>query len=126
VSVSRSPGGSLYRARAWFRDFDGVRRMVERDARTEWAARTALEAHSPRWRSGPAGRRESQGLGYFRGCGGPVARAAGAVGEAGGAVAGNSGDILPAVKRACVAGSWGAAAPGCHDAASGSVCDRCA
>jgi hypothetical protein len=43
VSVSRSPGGSLYRARAWFRDFDGVRRMVERDARTEWAARTALE-----------------------------------------------------------------------------------
>jgi hypothetical protein len=44
MSVSRSPGGSLYRARAWFRDFDGVRRMVERDARTEWAARTALEA----------------------------------------------------------------------------------
>jgi hypothetical protein len=43
VSVSRSPSGSLYRARAWFRDFDGVRRMVERDARTEWAARTALE-----------------------------------------------------------------------------------
>ena len=43
VSVSKSPGGSLYRARAWFRDFDGVRRMVERDARTEWAARTALE-----------------------------------------------------------------------------------
>jgi integrase len=43
VSVSRSPGGSLYRARAWFRDFDGVRRMVERDARTEWAARAALE-----------------------------------------------------------------------------------
>ena len=43
VSVSRPPGGSLYRARAWFRDFDGVRRMVERDARTEWAARTALE-----------------------------------------------------------------------------------
>jgi integrase len=43
VSVSKSPGGSLYRARAWFRDFDGVRRMVERDARPEWAARTALE-----------------------------------------------------------------------------------
>jgi integrase len=43
VSVSRSPSGALYRARAWFRDFDGVRRMVERDARTEWAARTALE-----------------------------------------------------------------------------------
>ena len=42
--MSKSPGGSLYRARAWFRDFDGVRRMVERDARTEWAARTALEA----------------------------------------------------------------------------------
>ena len=41
--MSRSPSGALYRGRAWFRDFDGVRRMVERDARTEWAARTALE-----------------------------------------------------------------------------------
>jgi integrase len=43
VSVSRSPGGAQYRARAWFRDFDGLRRMDERDPRTEWAARTALE-----------------------------------------------------------------------------------
>ena len=29
-----------------FRDFDGVCRIVERDARTEWAAQTALEAAS--------------------------------------------------------------------------------
>ena len=43
VSVSRSPSGALSRARAWFRAFDGVRRMVERDARTESAAWTALE-----------------------------------------------------------------------------------
>ncbi|MCE3277679.1 MAG: hypothetical protein K0R13_3534, partial [Propionibacteriaceae bacterium] len=42
--MSRSPDGLLYRARAWFRDFDSVRRMVERDARTEWAARTALDS----------------------------------------------------------------------------------
>ena len=59
VSVSRSPGGSVYRARAWFRDFDGVRRMVERDARTEWAARTALET--------ALAERARQGAGSLRG-----------------------------------------------------------
>lgn len=41
VSVSRSADG-LYRARARFRGFDGVRRDVERVARTEWAARSEL------------------------------------------------------------------------------------
>ncbi|MDF2745948.1 MAG: hypothetical protein K0S98_232 [Propionibacteriaceae bacterium] len=86
--MSRSPDGLLYRARAWFRDFDSVRRMVERDARTEWAARTALDsALTERARRG---RRESQGLRHFRGCRGRVAGASQAAREAGPAVAGNS------------------------------------
>ena len=122
VSVSRSPGGLLYRARAWFRDFDGVRRMVERDARTEWAARTALGDRLGR--AGSAGRRESQGLGHLRSRGGRVAGPGGAVGEAGPAVAGNCGDVFTAAERACAAGSWGAAARRGHDTAGGSVCDR--
>jgi hypothetical protein len=122
VSVSRSPGGPQYRERAWFRDFDGVRRMVERDARTDWAARTALEtALAQRARRGVGSLR---GPDTFRGRGGRVAGAGGAVGEAGAAVAGNSGDILAAAERARVAGSWRAATPEGHDAAGGSVCDR--
>src|SRR5689334_10793027 len=44
VSITRSADGSHFRARARFRDFDGVLRLVERGARTEWAARTALNS----------------------------------------------------------------------------------